>query len=46
MLLKILKLFTSKDNPKKKTKAQIPKEKDDYERLLWERAEEYDEYDE
>ena len=33
------------DNPKKKTKAQIQKEKDDYERLLWERAEEYEDYD-
>lgn len=43
MLLKILKLFTPKDNPKKKTKSQIQKEKNDYERLLWERAEEYEE---
>lgn len=45
MLLEILKLFTPKNNPKKKTKAQIQKEKDDYERLLWERAEEYEDYD-
>ena len=46
MLLEILKLFTPKDNPKKKTKAQIQKEKDDYERLLWDLAEEYEDYDE
>lgn len=39
LLLNILKLFLPNDAPK----AQIQKEKDDYERLLWERAEEYEE---
>lgn len=37
LLLNILKLFLPNDA----SKAQIQKEKDDYERLLWERAEEY-----
>jgi hypothetical protein len=45
MLLEILKMLTPKDTPKKKTKAQTQKEKDARERLLWERAEEYEEYD-
>lgn len=45
MLLELLKLFTPKVAPKKKTKAQIQKEKNERERLLWERAEEYEEYD-
>lgn len=45
MLLEILKLLTPKDTPKKKIKAQIQKENDARERLLWERAEEYAEYD-
>ncbi len=42
MILEILKLFTPKETPKKKTKAQTQKEKDNYERLLWEHAEEYE----
>ena len=43
LLLNLLKAFVPNDTPKKKTKAQIQKEKDDYERILWERAEEYEE---
>ena len=43
LLLNLLKAFTPKDKPNKKTKAQIQKEKDNRERLLWERAEEYEE---
>lgn len=39
LLLNILKLFLPNDAPK----TQTQKEKDDYERLLWERAEEYEE---
>lgn len=43
LLWNLLKAFMPKDALKKKSKAQIQKEKDDYERLLWERAEEYEE---
>ena len=41
LLLNILNLFLPNDV----SKAQVQKEKDDYERLLWERAEEYEEED-
>ena len=45
ILLNIIKAFLPKENHNQKTKAQIQKEKDDRERLLWELAEEYEEED-